>query len=167
MSMLARHRALYEYEKDCNAKMLAMLDSVPRDRRADARFQRAVTIAGHLAACRENWLDYMAGDGANQVEWWDPQCALSTLRPRFDALETRWSRYLAGLTDDCLPLDFEFSHGLGESFRLPVGVQIEQLAHHADYHRGQVALLVDMLGGEVVDTDYADFWWENCKPQAG
>ncbi|MGC4045162.1 MAG: DinB family protein [Armatimonas sp.] len=40
-----------------------------------------------------------------------------------------------------------------------IEVQIVQLIGHAPYHRGQVALLVDQLGGEVVDTDYADWWW--------
>ena len=39
---------------------------------------------------------------------------------------------------------------------MPIGMQIEQLAGHAAYHRGQIALLVDQLGGEVQDTDYAD-----------
>ena len=105
----------------------------------------------------------MAADGTNQVEWLDPQCSLTSLRHRYDALEAGWSQYLSSLTDDDLPRDFEFSHAPGESFSLPVEVQVEQLAHHAAYHRGQVALLVDMLGGEVVDTDYADFWWENLR----
>ncbi len=53
MSLLERYRAWYEYEKDCNDKMLAMLESVPEANRSDPRFQRAVTLADHLAACRE------------------------------------------------------------------------------------------------------------------
>jgi uncharacterized damage-inducible protein DinB len=42
---------------------------------------------------------------------------------------------------------------------VPVEVQVIQLFGHASYHRGQIALLVDQLGGEVVDTDYVDWWW--------
>ena len=58
---------------------------------------------------------------------------------------------------------FEFTELNGESFRLPIEVQIVQLVGHASYHRGQIALLVDQLGGETVDTDYADWWWNNVQ----
>ena len=159
MSLLERYRAWYEYEKDCDHKMLAMLESVPEANRSDARFQRAVSLAGHLAAGRENWLDWMDGEGHNLVAWWDEQCDLATLRPRFAALESHWTDYLAHLDADQLAQDFAFSFPGEGCFRLPIEVQIVQLLGHASYHRGQVALLVDQLGGETVDTDYADWWW--------
>jgi uncharacterized damage-inducible protein DinB len=161
MSLLERYRVLYEHEKDCNHKLLAMLESVPEARRADPRFQQAVTLADHLAAGRENWLDWMEGEGRNQVAWWDERCELATLRPRFAALESQWTDYLARLEADRLAQDFEFSESDGERYRLPIEVQIMQLIGHASYHRGQVSLLVDQLGGETVDTDYADWWWSH------
>ena len=158
MSLIERYRVLYEHEKDSNDKMLAMLEAVPEAGRGEARFQQAVTIAGHLAACRENWLDRMTGEGSGQANWYDEQCDLATLRPRFAALERRWTEYLAGLSEDQLAQDFEFTEG-GPSFRLPTEVQVEQLGGHTAYHRGQIALLVDQLGGETSDTDYVDWWW--------
>lgn len=157
MSLLERYRLQYEYEKDCNQKMLAMLESVPDSERSDPRFQQAVTLAGHLAACRENWLDYMDGTGDKQVDWFDKKCELPALRPRFLALESQWSDYLARLDEDQLTQDFELSVPGEGSFTLPTEVQIIQLNGHASYHRGQVTLLVDQLGGETVDTDYV-FW---------
>ena len=163
MSLLEHYRVMYAYEIDCNHKMLAMLESVPEASRSDARFQRAVTLADHLAAGREKWLDYMDGEGRNQILWWDEQCDLATLRPRFAALESQWTDYLSRLEADQLAQEFEFTESNGERFRLPIEVQIVQLIGHASYHRGQVALLVDQLGGETVDTDYADWWWFNRK----
>lgn len=169
VSLLEHYRTLYAYEKDCNHKMLAMLESVPDSSRSDARFQRAVTLAGHLAACRENWLAHMdvgchypavVCDGP----WFDAQCDPTTLRPRFAALESQWTDYLACLEEDHLAQDFAFPVSEEERFSLPVEVQIIQLIGHASYHRGQVALLVGQLGGETIDTDYADWWWAN---QAG
>ena len=162
MSLIEHYRTSYEYEKDCNRKMLAMLESVPEAGRSEVRFQQAVTLADHLATCREFWLDCM-GKGSSERTGWNEACNFSTLRSLFAAVEPRWTDYLARLDDSRLAQDFEFTETNGETFRLPLGVQIEQLAGHAACHRGQIALIVDQLGGEVVDTDYADWWWANRR----
>ncbi len=163
MSQLDYYRTQYEYEIFCNHKMLAMLESVPDDRRTESRFQQAVSIADHLAACREKWLDYMIGNGSSEIPWRDEQANLLELRPRFAALESCWTDYLARLEPGQLSQDFEFTESDGEVYRLPIEVQIVQLIGHASYHRGQVALLVNHLGGEIIDTDYADWWWTAQK----
>jgi len=143
--------------------MLAMLESVPDAGRGDARFQRAVTLADHLAAGRGKWLDYMDGTGQNQIAWWNEHTSLASLRPRFAALERHWTDYLAQLDPARVAQDFEFTESDGSRHSLPIEAQIVQLIGHACYHRGQVAQLVDQLGGETVDTDYADWWWMNSK----
>ncbi|BDI31218.1 hypothetical protein CCAX7_32690 [Capsulimonas corticalis] len=157
MSPLDHYRQMYEYEKECDQKMLAMIESVPNVHRGDARFQQAVTLAGHLAACRENWLDYMDRDGLQQAPWWDSACDLATLPSRYAALQAGWTDYLARLDDDRLASDFQFPIDGGVFYRLKTEIQVVQLIGHASYHRGQIALLVDQLGGETVDTDYADW----------
>jgi uncharacterized damage-inducible protein DinB len=162
VSLIELYRVLYEYEKDCNQKMLAMLAAVPEGSRGDARFQRAVTLADHLAAGREKWLHFMEGKGPSQLAWWDEHCDLSTLRARFAAVEITWTEYLARLEHDQLAGDFEFFQANGASHHLPIEMLIVQLIGHAPYHRGQVALLVDQLGRETVDTDYME-WWMNVK----
>ena len=161
MSLLAHYRGLLEHEKDCNLKMLAMLESISVEQRSDAKFQRAVNIAGHLVACRENWLDYMNGNGTKLSSWFEDSCDYTLLAGRYASSEAAWEAYLAGLDDVTFAQDFEFAVSETERFSFPVEIQVVQLAGHAWYHRGQVALLVDQLGGVTVDTDYADWWWEN------
>lgn len=159
MPIIEHYRTVYEYEIDCNRKMLAMLESVPEAGRGEAGFQRAVTLADHLAAGRENWLEYMGGRDILSIPWWNEQGDLAALPSRFAALEHRWTEYLARLDDNQLTQEFEFTEANGETFRVPIGVQIEQLAGHAAYHRGQIVLLMASLGGETVDTDYVDWYW--------
>src|SRR5205814_1856810 len=45
-----RFRNWYAYERDCNAKTLAMLESVPQESRAQPNFQRAIDKMAHLIA---------------------------------------------------------------------------------------------------------------------
>lgn len=157
MDYLARLRTWYEHERDCNAQMLAMLESVPLDRRVDPSFQRAVDLASHLAACRENWLDRMASGGQEQGQWWQNGTKIESLQPRFSSLEQQWTDYLANLDEEALEADFELAGSDGTRYRWNVEGQIVQLVGHAFYHRGQIAMLVDELGGETVDTDFL-FW---------
>ena len=140
--------------------MLAMIDSVSLERRTEPDYLRAIKLADHLARGREKWLWFMQGKGRTEVPWWSDVESLDTLRPRFDALHTAWQSYLASLTDADLPRLFSLIEQNGEEFQIPIEVQLVQLAFHAGYHRGQVAQLVDRLGGETVDTDYADYLWE-------
>lgn len=159
MSVLELYRELYEHEKDSNHKMLDMLDSVPEANRSDTRFQRAVVLADHLAVCREKWLDYMGGTEQDRLAWWNETPDYAMLRSHFADIESNWTAYLAGLDEARLAGAFSFTESNGETYSLPVEVQVVQLLGHASYHRGQIALLVDQLGGETVDTDYVDWMW--------
>ncbi len=163
MSRLELYRELYDYEKDGNEKILAMIESVPANSRDDARFQQAVSVAGNLVACRENWLDLMTMQSVLPTDWYDEKYDFAALRPRFTALDSRWTDYLASLDEARLAQDFEFAEG-EERFSLPTEVQIVHLFGHASYHRGQIALLVDQLSGEVINTDYED-WWVSRQPK--
>jgi uncharacterized damage-inducible protein DinB len=163
MSRIDIYRKWYEQEKASNGQMLEMLRSVPEDARDDDRFKRAVILAAHLAACRENWLDRMVSDGDGQTDWWPKEVLLESLSERFAAIERRWTDYLEGLTDDGLDVDFDFPVSDSSGYRWNIEGQIMQLVGHAFYHRGQIALLVDELGGETVDTDYL-YWAFNQQP---
>ena len=163
MDRIEVYRRWYEQERVSNGQMLGMLESVPAEARSDPRFQRAVVLAAHLAACRENWLDRMVAGGTHQVEWWPESAEIAGLGPRYVALEERWSAYLDQLCDDQLDVDFEFSVSSDTRYRWNIEGQIMQLVGHAFYHRGQIALLVEQLGGETVDTDYL-YWAFETQP---
>lgn len=159
MALIERYREWFEHELDCNTKMLGMLGSVPEASRADPRFQQALQLAAHLAACRENWLVRMTGVGS-MGDWWPEPPALDSLAPRFAKVAEDWRSYLAGLDEANLAADFEFPVG-ADRYRWSIEGQIVQLVGHAFYHRGQIALLVKELGGQPVDTDY--LYWEYAR----
>jgi len=163
MSRIENYRHWYEHEKAANKEMLAMLSSVPVEAREDERFQQAITLAAHLSACRENWLDRMIGDSLGQVDWWPEGAVLKDLPARFASMEADWTRYLASLSEEELDRDFDFPVSPSKRYRWNIEGQIVQLVGHAFYHRGQVALLVSQLGGKTVDTDYL-FWAYQQEP---
>jgi uncharacterized damage-inducible protein DinB len=159
-SLADRFRRWYEYERDCNAKTLAMLDSVPTDRRATPEFQKAVDRMAHLVAARRRWL-HRLGHWPEAPALFPTGTMLEELPVLIATTEAAWVGYLAGLDDAHLSQPFEWQTDDGKRYRWTIEGVLTQVFGHAWYHRGQIAQLVAGLGGKAVDTDYI-FW---CKPE--
>lgn len=157
-SLADRFRRWYEYERDCNAKSLAMLKSVPTDKQSTPEFEKAVGRMAHLVAARRRWLSRIG-------HWQDPpttpfpQSSLDDLPKMVADTEAAWVAYLSKLEDGDLAREFEWQALDGKRYRWDVEGILTQTFGHAWYHRGQIAQLVAALDGKAVDTDYI-FW---CK----
>jgi uncharacterized damage-inducible protein DinB len=159
-SLADRFRRWYEYERDCNAKSLEMLASVPPDRRAAVEFQKAVDRMAHLVAARRRWLHRLGGPPQAPPVAFPQGTRLEDLPALVADTEATWTAYLGRLDDGELARVLEWPAPDGRRYRLDVESVLTQTFGHAWYHRGQIAQLVAALGGRAVDTDYP-FW---CKP---
>jgi uncharacterized damage-inducible protein DinB len=151
-----RFRQWYEYERDCNAKSLAMLASVPADRRDDPAFRKAVDRMAHLVAARRAWL-YWLGVSPVAPDLFPQGSSLDALPGLVAETEAAWVEYLAKLDDASLEREFEWQMPNGRRYCWTVEGVLTQTFGHAWYHRGQIASAVASLGGKAVDTDYI-FW---------
>jgi uncharacterized damage-inducible protein DinB len=152
-SLADRFRTWYEYERDCNAKSLAMLASVPVERRGAAEFQKAVDHMAHLVAARRRWLQRL-GHWPEAPRLFPQGTALSDLAALVADTEAAWVAYLSRLDEGELARALEWEAADGRRYRWDVEGVLTQVFGHAWYHRGQIAQLVAGLGGKAVDTDY-------------
>jgi uncharacterized damage-inducible protein DinB len=148
-----RFRRWYEYERDCNAKSLAMLASVPVERRAAAEFQKAIDRMVHLVVARRRWL-HRLGHWPEAPGPLPQGTGLSDLAALVAETEAAWVAYLSRLSDEDLARPWEWVAADGRRYRWDVEGVLTQVSGHALYHRGQIAQLVAGLGGKAVDTDY-------------
>ena len=158
-SMPDRFRDWYDYERDCNAKTVAMLESVPAGRRADPDYPRALAKLAHMTIARWMWL-YRLGKIDNHPparDRFDGSDTLGGIRAQLAKIEQAWTTYLATIDEAELARKLEWSLPDGRAWRWPVEKLLVQVFGHAWYHRGQIATLVADLGGTPVDTDYI-FW---------
>jgi uncharacterized damage-inducible protein DinB len=152
-SLADRFRRWYDYERDCNAKSLAMLESVPTDRRQKPEFEKAVARMGHLVAARQRWLQRL-GHWPETPSLFPSATSLPELSGRVAKTEAAWTAYLADLEQAELERTIEWTANDGRRYRWDVEGILTQVFGHAWYHRGQIAQLVAGLGGKAVDTDY-------------
>jgi uncharacterized damage-inducible protein DinB len=161
-TFLDRLRCWYDYERDCNARCIEMLESVPADCRADPQYQKAIDKLAHLVAARRRWLHRLGR--LEQAPPIFPQgVTLADLPAQVVATEAAWVAYLAELNDADIDRVVEWQGPDGATFRWEIGEILTQLFGHAWYHRGQIAQLVAGLGGTAVDTDY--IFWSGAVPR--
>ena len=163
MSVVERYRLWFEHEKAASVQVFQMVASVPENKRADQRFARILVLMAHVSACRENWLDRIKTSGESQTEWWPESADLDGLPARYQRMESAWDNYLATLEDQSLDVDFDFWVSEHKGYRWNIEGQIMQLVGHGFYHRGQVVMLIDELGGKTEDTDFL-FWRRQTQP---
>jgi uncharacterized damage-inducible protein DinB len=160
------YRHAFEHEIAANHAMLKMLESVPEENRSDPRFQRAVNIAAHMASCRQNFLDLFTETTETFNSPFEERADSGKLQVSFSKMEAEWKEYLSGIDDARIDGFFVFADN-GEKWKMSLEAQLFQLVGHAAYHRGQVVLLVDGLGGTTIDTDYIDWFAENHPEGCG
>jgi uncharacterized damage-inducible protein DinB len=159
-SLADRFRRWYAHERDCDAKIVQMLASVPADKRSTPEFQKALGRATHLITAREIWLSRLGHFDSAPKSWETPTATLEELPLRFARIEGAWMNYLESLDDAALAEPFEFGGSFGK-YRWDVEGILTQVNGHAWYHRGQIASLVAAAGGKAIDSDYI-FW---AKPE--
>jgi uncharacterized damage-inducible protein DinB len=157
-SLPDRFRHWYDYERDCNAKSLEMLASVPAERRSAPEFQKALDRMAHLLAARRRWL-HRLGHLQEAPGLFPQGTRLADLPALVADTEAAWLAYLNRLDDRELARTLQWQAADGRQYRWNVEGVLTQVFGHAWYHRGQIAQLVALLGGKAVDTDYI-FW---CK----
>ena len=139
---------LYDYSYWANTKLLTVVSQLTPE-----EFTRSV--AGSYGSVRNTLVHVLS------AEWgWLDRCGGPPRGPKLDpadyptaaSLVDTWRRveasvrtFLAGLSDADLGRDVEFAFG-GPTHRLRVGELMHHAAIHGVHHRGQVALLLRVLG---------------------
>ncbi len=100
----------------------------------------------HILSAEAGWLDRCGGPKRG------PRLDAADF-PTVESLIQTWNRveaqvraFLAGLKDEDLARNAEFAMGGVEKISMPLGELMHHAANHGVHHRGQLALLLRLLG---------------------
>jgi uncharacterized damage-inducible protein DinB len=100
----------------------------------------------HMLSAEWGWLSRCGGPdrGAplNPADFPTAEPLLAT----WSKVETNLREFLSGLRDQDLDRNVEFAIGGAEKRSMPVGELMQHAANHGAHHRGQVSLLLRLLG---------------------
>ncbi|KXB97215.1 MAG: hypothetical protein AA908_07885 [Chlorobi bacterium NICIL-2] len=153
MTSLQHFRRLFEYEQWCVPRIRVSLESISPAAHADDRYQRALTLVGHIAAAQLLWLWRIAGGTAPAT----PFPEISTTEHAIAMLGegiARWQDYLSRCSEEDLAQVVQYRTTTGAPYENTIEEILTQVLLHGAYHRGQIALLVRQLGGQPAVTDF-------------
>jgi uncharacterized damage-inducible protein DinB len=100
----------------------------------------------HVLSAESGWLDRCGGPPRGERLNPEDYPTVESLVAAWTKIEGYMRAFLSGLKDDDLTRDVEFAFGSGPKHSVPVERLMQHAALHAVHHRGQVALLLRMLG---------------------
>ena len=153
----------YDYGYWANKKLLDVIAGLTPE-------QFTQTVAGsygsvrstmvHILSAEAGWLDRCGGPARGPRLDPDDFPTVESLTQAWTTVEAQVREFLATLKDDDLMRNAEYSTPRTEKISMPLGELMQHAANHGVHHRGQVALLLRLLGHAPGDVDllfyYAD-----------
>jgi uncharacterized damage-inducible protein DinB len=100
----------------------------------------------HVLSAEAGWLDRCGGPtrgpSLNPADF----PTVESVTQAWNRVEANVREFLAKLKDEDLTSNVEFSFGQSEKYSMPLGELMQHAAIHGVHHRGQVAMLLRLLG---------------------
>jgi uncharacterized damage-inducible protein DinB len=140
---------LYDYGYWANKKLLAVVTQLNQE-------QFTQNVAGsygsvrntlvHTLSAEWGWLDRCGGQSRGAALKADDYPTVASLIETWTKVEAWVRTFLAGLKDEDLDRLVEYKNPRGETRSMALGELMQHGANHGVHHRGQVALLLRVLG---------------------
>lgn len=140
---------LYDYHYWANHRLLGAVSQLTSE-------QFVQSVAGsygsvrhtlvHILSAEWGWLDRCGGPKRGERLKPEDYPTAASVAQTWSRVERHMRDFLAGLTDADLAREIEFTLPGGPTQSIPLADLLQHAAIHAVHHRGQVSLLLRMLG---------------------
>jgi uncharacterized damage-inducible protein DinB len=140
---------LYDYTYWANRKLfdvIAQLTTEQFTRPVAGSYGSIRNTMVHVLSAEAGWLDRcggpMRGPRLNPADFPTVESVVQT----WNRVEAQVREFLARLKDEDLTRNAQYATDRSEKISMPVGELMQHAANHGAHHRGQVALLLRLLG---------------------
>jgi uncharacterized damage-inducible protein DinB len=151
---------LYDYNAWANGRILGAAEAL-----APAEFLRDLgnsfpsvrdTLA-HILGAEWIWLRRWLGESPTGLLPATDFPTAASLRDRLDAIERERRTFLEGLAEGRLNQPLAYRDTAGKAHTLPLVYSLQHVVNHGTYQRGQITMMLRLLGAKPVATDLSRF----------
>ncbi len=167
MTVADLHR-LYDYGYWANRKLFAVLVQLTPEQftqQVAGSYGSIRNTLVHVLSAEWGWLDRCGGAERGPALKAEDYPTVESLLQTWSKVEAHMRAFLSTLSDADLARDAEFTNPRGEKRAMPLGQLLQHGANHGVHHRGQVALLLRMLGYTPGNLDLLIYDAENRVPR--
>ncbi|SRR5258706_1470699 len=142
-------QGLFDYSYWANRKIFgvaAQLSTEQFTQSAAGSYGSVRNTMVHILSAEWGWLDRCGGPPRGAQLKADDFPTLQSIMDTWTKVEAHVRQFLSTLRDEDLGRTIEFAIGAGPKHSMPLGELMHHAAVHAIHHRGQVALLLRVLG---------------------
>jgi uncharacterized damage-inducible protein DinB len=111
----------------------------------------------HMLSAEWIWLERFKGNSPPKLIDEGEFPDVLALKERWSAVEAHRRAWFEGLKERTLHAPLQYRATDGRAFEAPLAELLQHVVNHSSYHRGQVTLLLRMLGARPVATDLVLF----------
>jgi uncharacterized damage-inducible protein DinB len=148
---------LFDYSYWANEHLFSVLDQLEPGQFTQSvagSYESIRSTLVHVLSAEWGWLDRCGGPERGERLKAEDYPTLESLVVAWKRVEGYMRTFLSGLNDDDLAREIEFALGAGPRQTMLLGDLMQHAAVHAVHHRGQVALLLRMLGHAPGNFDF-------------
>ena len=163
-------QCLYDYGHWANRKLFAVISQLTPE-----QFTQPLSgdhgcvrkTMAHILSAELGWVRRCRGQERGAPLNPDDHPTAAALIEAWNRVEAHTREYLATLRDEDLTRIVEFTIGGSDMRAMPVGELLQHAANHGAHHRGQVSLLLRLLGCAPDNFDLLFYFGQKHPPAAG
>ena len=141
--------ALYDYGYWANRKLFAVISQLAPEQftqQIGGSYESIRNTLVHILSAEWGWLSRCGGPDRGAPLKPDDFLTLQSLIVTWNKVESHQREFLSRLRDEDLARNIEFTLGGGQKRSMAMRELLEHAANHGVHHRGQVSLLLRLLG---------------------
>src|SRR5262249_4205440 len=162
-------QCLFDYGHWANRKLFAVISELTpeqftKPRSGDHGSIRKTMV--HILSAELGWVRRCCGLERGAPLNPDDYSTAAALGDVMNRVEAHTREFFSKLREEDLARIIEFAIGGSEKRSMPVGELLQHAANHGAHHRGQISLLLRLLGYSPENFDLLFYYGEKRRPQA-